>query len=406
MNIGLIDATGFRIGLSEVSKIYLGSYEAWSNFGPIRNIAFVGDSITDQGSTSLFSIAARGYYGWAQVFNRQKWEIQPNITGSRLAFATSGATTATIQSSFLATVLASSADTVVWHTGQNDRTTGALTPLQSANAIRAVWATIKAAGKRPIATTLTGLKGLLAGGQSWVLQVNEYIRTYAAADGVTLCDWATINNVGGANDAVLDPAYTYDDIHPNATGASRMGRVLAATLAPFLVDTNDPFSGLINVSPNPSWTGGPPPTSWTHTIGSGNSVGTQTYEASSDPSKWWRIPHTQGTSNSSQIITFSDTISVYNGVRFASLIEIEVLTGALTTVRGVQYMQGGGTEARALNQVDAYSSVGQIFPSDGKVILRTPFTTGTGSTTNVYCDFNYAGNVNFRIRRLATWQAT
>lgn len=383
----------------------LGAGKPGGGYPPIQNIAFVGDSITDQGSTSLFSIAARGYYGWAQAFNRQKWEIQPNTSGSRLAFATSGATTATIQSSFLATVLASDCDTVVWHTGQNDRTTGALTALQSANAIRAVWAAIKAGGKRPIGTTLTGLRGLLAGGRSWVLEVNGYLRTYAAADGVTLCDWATINNTGGADDAVLDAAYTYDDIHPNAVGASRMGRVLAATLSPFLVDANDPFTGLTNVSPNPSWTGGPAPTSWTHTIGSGNSVGTQTYEAASDPSKWWRIPHTQGTTNVSQVITFSDTIGTYNGVRFAALIEIEVLSGALTTVRAVQYMQGGGTEARALNQVDGTSTNAQITPADGKVILRTPFTAGNGSTTNVYCDFAYTGTADFRIRRLATWQA-
>lgn len=374
-------------------------------YPPIQNVAFVGDSITDQGSTSLFSIAARGYYGWAQSFNRQKWEIQPNTSGSRLAFATSGATTATIQSSFLATVLASNADTVVWHTGQNDRTTGALTALQSANAIRSVWAAIKAGGKRPIGTTLTGLKGALAGGQSWVLEVNGYLRTYAAADGVTLCDWATVNNTGGADDAVLDAAYTYDDIHPNAVGASRMGRVLAATLDPFLVDANDPFTGLTNVSPNPSWTGGPAPTSWTHSAGIGNLIVSQSYEAASDPSKWWRINHTQGTTNSSQVITFSDTISTYNGVRFAALIEIEVLSGSLTTVRAVQYMQGGGTEARALNQVDATSTNAQISASDGKVILRTPFTAGNGSTTNVYCDFAYTGTADFRIRRLATWQA-
>jgi lysophospholipase L1-like esterase len=324
-----------------------------------------------------------------------------------LAFATSGATTATIRSSYLATVLASDCDTVVWHTGQNDRTTGAMTALDAANGVRAVWAEIKAGGKRPIATTLTGLKGLLAGGRPWVLEFNGYIRTYAAADNVTLCDWATVNNVGGADDAVLDAAYaiTGDDIHPNATGAARMGRVLAATLSPFLVDAVDPFSGLANASPNPTWTGGPAPTSWTHTIGGGNSAGTQTYEAASDPSKWWRIPHTQGTTNVSQVITFSDTISTYNGIRFAALIEIEVLSGALTTVRAVQYMQGGGTESRCLNQVDGVSTNAQITSADGRVILRTPFTAGNGSTTNVYCDFAYTGTADFRIRRLATWQA-
>lgn len=376
-------------------------------FPLIQRVAFVGDSITDQGSTSLFSIAARGYYGWAQAFNRQKWTITPNTGGSRLAFATSGATTATIRSSFLATVLASNADTVVWHTGQNDRTTGAMSALNAANGVRAVWAEIKAAGKRPIATTLTGLKGLLAGGQSWVLEFNGFIRTYAAADGVTLCDWATVNNVGGADDAVLDAAYAIsgDDIHPNATGASRMGRVLAASLSPFLVSTNDPFSGLTNVSPNTSWTGGPAPTSWTHTPGSGNTIVSQVYEAASDPSKWWRINHTQGTTNGSQIITFSDTISTYNGVNFACLIEIEVLSGSLTSVRAVQYMQGGGTEARCLNQVDSITTAAQITSADGKVILRTPFTAGNGSTTNVYCDFAYAGTADFRVRRLASWQA-
>lgn len=385
----------------------LGSGRAGA-YPPIQEIAFVGDSITDQGSTSLFSIAARGYYGWAQSFNRQKWEIQPNTSGSRLAFATSGATTATIRSSFLATVLATDCDTVFWHTGQNDRTTGAMTALAAANGVRAVWAEIKAGGKRPIGSTLTGLKGALAGGRPWVLEFNGYIRTYAAADGVTLCDWATVNNVNPAvDDAVLDAAYAIaaDDIHPNATGASRMGRVLAATLDPFLVAANDPFTGLTNVSPNPSWTGGPAPSSWTHTPGSGNTIVSQTYEAASDPSKWWRINHTQGTTNSSQVITFSDTISTYNGVRFAALIEIEVLSGSLTTVRAVQYMQGGGTEARALNQVDAVSTNAQISASDGKVILRTPFTAGNGSTTNVYCDFAYTGTADFRIRRLATWQA-
>jgi hypothetical protein len=270
--------------------------------------------------------------------------------------------------------------------------------------MRAVWATIKAAGKRPIATTLCGVTA--AGGatqQAWNVEFNGYIRTHAAADGVTLCDWAHILSASGTDDGVLDSAYAIDSIHPNSLGASRMGRVLAASLSPFLVPGRDVFNGLSNASPNPSWTGGPHPTNWTHTIGVSNSAGTQTYEAASDPSKWWRIPHTQGGANASQIITFTDTISAYNGVTFYALVEIEVLSGALTVAQVRQYFSGGGTQAEGLNQVDGATLGAQITPADGRVILRTPGSAGTGATTLVYCDFIYAGTADFRIRRLATW---
>lgn len=372
-------------------------------FGPIYNVAFVGDSITDAGSASLIDIRARGYYGWAQAFNRQRWAIAPGAT--RLHFATSGASTATIVTNHMAAALASGADTIVWHSGQNDRATGGLTAAQAATNMRAVWSTIKAAGLRPIATTLCGVTAAAgATQQAWNVEFNGYIRTHAATDGVTLCDWAHVLSASGTDDGVLDAAYAIDSIHPNSTGASRMGRVLAATLAPFIDEDVDPFEGLVNVSVNPSWTGGPAPTSWTHTIGASNSVGTQTYESASDPSKWWRIPHTQGGINSSQVITFSDTISSYNGVRFSALVEIEVLSGALTFAHVIQQMSGGGSVARGLFQVDGATLGAQITPADGRVVLRTPVTLGTGATSLTYPDFSYAGTADFRIRRLATWQ--
>ena len=182
-----------------------------------------------------------------------------------------------------------------------------------------------------------------------------------------------------------------------------MGRVLASTLSQYLVQTRDPFAGLANASPNPNLNGGPPPTSWTLSVGASNSVGTQTYEAASDPSKWWRIPHTQGGANTSQVITFDDTVSSYNGISFSALIEIQVITGALQSVRLNQFLQGGGTTARCLNQVDGAVLGPQITPSDGTVVLRTPFTAGTALTTNAYCEMIFSGTADFRIRRLASW---
>jgi len=373
-----------------------------SRYRPMTQIAFVGDSITDAGSTSLFSTAARGYFPWAQAFNRQKWNIVPKTSASRLQFATSGASTATIITNQMSAALASGADTIVWHSGQNDRATGGLTALQAANNLRAVWATIKAAKIRPIATTLCGVTTPSIQ-QTWNVEFNGYVRTYAAIDGITLCDWASILSPNGIDDGILDPQYAIDSIHPNSLGASRMGRVLAATLNPYVVQSRDPFSGLANASPNPTWTGGPPPTSWTFTIGGSNSVGTQTYESASDPSKWWRIPHTQGAGNVSQIITFTDTISSYNGVNFSSLVEVQVLSGSLQSIRTNQYMQGGGTQATCLNQVDGATLGPQITSSDGTVVLRTPFTAGNATTTLAYCDVLFSGTADFRIRRLATW---
>jgi len=373
-----------------------------NRYDPVTKIAFVGDSITDAGSTSLFSTAARGYFPWAQAFNGQKWDIVPKTSVNRLQFANSSASTATIVANQMSAVLASGADTIVWHTGQNDRATGLLTALQAANNMRAVWATIKAAKIRPIATTLCGVT-MPTIQQTWNVEFNGYIRTYAAADGITLCDWASILSPNGIDDGILDPQYTIDSIHPNSLGASRMGRVLASTLNQYVLQSRDPFSGLSNASPNPNMTGGPPPTSWTFTIGASNSVGTQTYEAASDPSKWWRIPHTQGGANASQIITFEDTISSYNGVRFASLVEIQVLSGSIQSVRANQYLQGGGTTATCLSQVDSGILGPQITASDGTVVLRTPFTAGNETTNLAYCDIFFTGTANLRIRRLATW---
>ena len=105
----------------------------------------------------------------------------------------------------------------------------------------------------------------------------------------------------------------------------------------------------------------------------------------------------------SQIITFGDTISNYNGVNFASLVEVQVLSGSLQSIRTNQYLSGGGTQATCLNQVDAANLGPQITSSDGTVVLRTPFTAGNETTTLAYCDLFFSGTADFRIRRLATW---
>jgi hypothetical protein len=268
--------------------------------------------------------------------------------------------------------------------------------------MRAVWATIKAAEIRPIATTLCGVTTPVAQ-QTWNVEFNGYIRSYASLDNVRLCDWASILSPNGIDDGILDPQYAIDSIHPNSLGASRMGRVLANTLSRYLIQARNPFDGLLNASPNPSMNGGPPPTSWSLSVGAGNSVGTQTYEAASDPSKWWRIPHTQGGVNTSQVITFDDTVSSYNGVNFLSLIEIEVITGALQSLRINQFLQTAGTTAICLNQSDGAVLGSQITPSDGTVVLRTPKTAGSLLTNLAYCNLVFSGTADFRIRRLASW---
>jgi|LakMenE18May11ns_1017448.scaffolds.fasta_scaffold9875715_3 lysophospholipase L1-like esterase len=366
----------------------------------IETIAFMGDSITQQGFTGLYSYDSDGYMTWARQLNAAQWDAEPN--GAALSFATGGFTTLQIQSTHLPQVLASNANRCVVQGGINDFAAGR-TSTQAATTLREMWASLASAGITPIATTVLP-DAANASRQAWIADTNILIRSYAATDGVKLCDWSSVVETSPGVGSVTDFP---DNIHPNQLGCVKIGKVLASTIASLsLKKFRNYLSSDVFVSSNNQLTGSSgQPTSWANPIiASGGTLNSKTL-VSSPEGNWWQIDYTNGAATTSSTLSNATAnIATVVGKTLEGILELQVISGALTASR-LRVVATGGTQESFDGSNAAPTTESIITPSDGIVILRTPKTVMSGSVTLAWPQFQFGGTAVFQIRRAGVREA-
>lgn len=340
----------------------------------VRRVAILGDSISEQGSTNLIHLTARGHFDWARAFSGSTWDLVS--TGASFAFATSGKRSDELTDLHLAQVMASDADVCVLAYGTNDalqlRPVEAFIATASSN-----WETLREAGIEPVATTVPPMGsngGGMAARQARVAEYNVAMRQAASAHQVVLCDWSPVlEAVPGSNNGVgLDSYFlSNDNLHPRPLAASRTGRVLADTLRQNFVFARDLWQKGTWITPNPILTGnnGQPSAQWTASAPVGASILSKSLIPSAE-GNWWELKIHPGTSTGIfQVMSLGANVS--GGKKVECVAEVQVMSGNLDFV-GLQATTGT-VVASDLNLGERMGA--QVLPEDGVVVLRTPAVT-------------------------------
>jgi lysophospholipase L1-like esterase len=363
-------------------------------YRPISDIAVIGDSIASAASSGLFTISSLGFFSWARVFNGSRWDYK--AAASNIAFATGGFRTHEIQATHLPQAIAANPSAVVVEGGINDfqfgRTSEGTTAI-----LREMWASLKAANIRPIATTITPDAANVSR-QAWIAATNILIRAAAAADGVPLCDWASVlESSPGVGSTTTLP----DNIHPNNLGAARLGRVLAATIAGLPHEPVDLWTNTNWLTSNSAFAGSSgQPTSWgVPSVAGGATLNSKTLVAS-DSGNWWRLDHSTGSATGrSSISNLAANTSTVVGKTVEGIAELQVISGGL---RGVQFRtvtSGGTQESYDLNGGANIETADLITSADGIIVLRTPRSVISAGTTLVWPQIQFSGSAVFQVRR-------
>jgi lysophospholipase L1-like esterase len=363
-----------------------------------EKLALMGDSIAAQNSVGNYYMDATGYGTWARIFGGAQWDAEPS--GAVLYFATGGFRTYEIEATHLPQVLASGATRCVVEGGINDYSVGQ-TSAQTASRLRGMWATLQAAGITPIATTITP-DVFTVPRQAWIAATNILIRQHAASDNVALCDWTGLLAL---SPGVGDPQYykTGDYVHPNESGACRMGRALAATIASIGLDPFDNYANTQWISANSALAGsGGQPTSWSApAMAAGAALVSKTLTSSVE-GNWWQIEFTNGSATAVSVLSnIAASLEAPAGLTVDGVVELAVISGTLTHTQFRAIAQGGTQTA-----ADGYEPVpnpsARITSADGVVVFRTPKTLMSGAVTMAWPQLSFmggSGTTIFRIRR-------
>lgn len=365
-----------------------------------ESIAFMGDSITAQGFSGLYSYDADGYMTWARQINAAQWSAEPN--GASLSFATGGFNTLQIQTTHLPQVLASNATRCVVQGGINDFSAGR-TSTQAATTLRQMWASLSSAGITPIATTVLPDAANVAR-QAFIAATNVLIRANAAEDGVTLCDWSSAVEISPGVGSVIDFP---DNIHPNQLGCVKIGKVLAATIASLNIRSLSHYSTSdVFVTANSQLTGSSgQPTSWSlPIIATGATLNSKSL-VSSPEGTWWRFDYSQGSATSpSTLSNLAANILPVIGETLEGILELQVISGSLTCTR-LRVVTSGGTQESYDGSGAIPTTESILTPANGIVVLRTPKTLMSGTVTLAWPQIQFAGTAVFQIRRAGVRKA-
>lgn len=261
-----------------------------------NRVLLFGDSISAGGWYLSGGNPTYGYHAfvWANMLLDWPFDIVPVLD-----YSFSGYTTTQL----LAEVDAAAAeevDLVILMAGTNDSPSG--DPAVIAANLLSMWRTFVRSGKTVVACTITP-RDYGDASSDVVRATNDLIRANAAAEpGVLLCDWhsSIIDTANG--DAHSD--FLTDQVHPNYTGHSRMGTILASVLAPyapgnysFLPQGPGNDNGML---PNPfmvgDTSGGATSTNF-YDLGSGTHVKTKVARVDGIPGEWQQLVVTAPTPN-------------------------------------------------------------------------------------------------------------
>ena len=396
--------TGGIMSWSTPRTEFQGFYRLQVSLPPIGRIAFMGDSITEQGSPNLAYLQAYGYFCWARVFGGSRWELEQN--GTTFRFATGGKRSDQISVLHMAQVTASQADACVLVYGTNDAYQMVLTATFVNNAV-SDWSTLRAAGIEPVAATVLpmgSVGGQNGARQARVAEYNVALRAAATQHSVVLCDWTTVlEAVAGSNNGIgLDSYYgNNDNLHPNPLAASKLGRELNATLSAHFDFTSDTWGNTAWITPNVALAGtaGQAPDQWNFYPSAGATIHSRKF-VSSPEGNWWEIEISPGTTPGNfNLITFANNLGGSPaGKTVETLAEIQVLSGGLSNL-SLQTSTGANL-ASDLNDGALLGT--QVLLADGIVVVRAPRVTLGAAVTQVIPSLYFGAsqpNTIVRIRR-------
>jgi lysophospholipase L1-like esterase len=400
------------------------------DFGIIYRIAFLGDSITNQSSGVLIygsGFMANGFAAHFRYATRGMVEMVANTVEPSWDFGVSGAVTSDFQSggSQRATfnaMLASDADTVIYALANND--IGAIATATTKSNMLSQWAEIEAAGKKLVILSL--FPGSVIRQTNYLqgaLTLNHWIEYQAALRGAL---YVNITRVCDDNrDGVSDMAWMQDLIHPNATGAARIGYYLADMLAPYFSEANafafPAFDSASWVTPNPWANSGTvganqTATSWVvGAVGAGTAVVKNLVDRTDIPGvgNWQECVITGATdagilianpTHYVQAYVTSAALTITAGDRFFGVCEIQPVDDS--TFYGVSCYMLDNNDGSTTRRYDLDPNGGLASCKAGKYnplrygILRTPELVFSASVTHTLRMFTFIyGNGTLRLGR-------
>jgi hypothetical protein len=369
----------------------------------LRSLAVMGDSITQQSTTGLGFLNSNGYPVWARAFGGSRWDFEPN--GAALTFASGGFDTFQVAATHLPQVLASNADTAFLHCGTNDFSDGTSSQ-DVADEILSMWLALRAANIRPIGSTILPVVGN-APKSAWIVATNAIIRGHAAANGVALCDWTNVIDVG-TNTGVSSTTWLPDTVHPGIAGAAKLGRFLSTFLALRFRMPFDPWEapGTLLTRNLPLAGSGGQPTSWQNpVVPSGGTLNSKTLVADPETGgNWWQLDVNFGSATAFFNISHDFVVqpSIVGKTMYA-LAEAEVVSGSFQLVN----LRSLATNSTwDLLNVSALPVPSEVTAADGLLTLRTPPMVVPGGNTYYTPFMSIAGTGVIRIRRAALYEVT
>jgi lysophospholipase L1-like esterase len=379
---------------------------AWSATGAggdpsLRSVAFMGDSITAQSVTGLVNLNSNGYPVWARAFGGSRWDFEPN--GAALTFATGGFDTFQVAATHLPQVLASNADTAFLHCGTNDFSDGTSSQ-DVADEILSMWLALRAANIRPIGSTILPVVGN-ATKSTWIAATNEIIRSHAAANGIALCDWTNVIDVG-TNTGVSNTTFLPDNIHPGTAGALLLGRFLSDFLTANYSLAFDPWAapGAL-LTRNPAFAGSSgQPTSWNvPVVPVSGTLNSKSLVADSETGgNWWQMDVTQGAATGFFVcqLDFVGQASVVGKTVYA-ITDVEVVSGSFMLA---QLRCAATSNTYDLLNAQALPVAEYLVAADGVLTLRTPPMVVPSGNTYYTPTLSFAGTGVIRFRRAALYE--
>jgi lysophospholipase L1-like esterase len=365
--------------------------------GGIHSIAFMGDSITDQGFTGLTAFEARGYSTWARIFNGSTWDFEPNGTSNE--FASGGMSSALIEATHLPEVLASDADVCFVHEGTNDYSAGQ-TPQQTADRILSHWLAIRNAGIIPIGSSILPQVGN-PGKSAWIVSTNTLLRDHAATNEVLFCDWTgEIESQAAPESGVGDLVWTPDNVHPGQAGAARLGRYLARFMGErfvFGVDPHPEIHPFVTRNPQLAGSAGQPQHWLPPSVPVGASLNSKSLDLDPETGgNWWLIDVAQGTASSPFVLQHDFLVpDALAGESVYAVADFEVISGIFSSVR----LRCSATSSTFDCNAGSVADSCDFTAADGVITLRTPrMTVPVG---NVYAtpQIVFTGSGVIQVRR-------
>lgn len=208
----------------------------------INKLALLGDSITEPTSAVGGGLTSYQAFGWGTALRfslSQRIELGQRVSTGEYDYGIAGAmashfAAAGAHRSVFTAVRDSDADTVALMIGSNDMASGSgnLTAEAVAPTIIGLWDELIAAGKSVVAIAPPPRRASASDAATFLarrLALIELLKAAAASRAVQVIDPAPGLDLDG--DGYADTNMTSDVVHPNMTGAIRMGRYIAASLS-------------------------------------------------------------------------------------------------------------------------------------------------------------------------------